>query len=316
MFADKRDEESGVELFVGLSQRADVSRIIPLLFTDGTFGKNGILEINGRFGSGKSILLLEIVTRCILDVEFGGCGAEVVFFDILNQMNIHRLGNLLQFRIREKTQNPSSIEKVLFQSLSRLKIKRAYSTALLFVELYRLEQSLNRGERTALICMDNITAFYWLARHQSPASPPNHNQFFLKLAAVISRISRQSGIPFIVTRQILFREQGAYWANKDGGSGRAQPPSWGTWRNNRSDFMGKTWSKVPTIRMTIQKVPKVLDLFEINVKFGTSTTSVFMQAHSECTTFSDNAQSADEEVSGAALAENFTDNLLDTPVYS
>ena len=58
--------------------------------------------------------------------------------------------------------------------------------------------------------------------------------------------------------------------------------------------MGKIWSKVPTIRMSLQKVPKTQDCIAIEIDAGSFSSSASMQINSDFTIFSSTVQNMDE----------------------
>ena len=108
------------------SQRPNLSGIIPDILTKQVFNGTSLLQIDGKFSTGKCIHLLELVTRCILDVEFGGRGrgGEVVYIDINCQLDMMRLSKSLEAKINRE---PAATEKFLQRYLARLKVKRVWT---------------------------------------------------------------------------------------------------------------------------------------------------------------------------------------------
>ena len=115
--------------------------------------------------------------------------------------------------------------------------------------------------KVALICLNGVTSFFWLGIHQYPASRWNESTFFSKLSTIITRINSESYISFIITRQLLFRnQQSAFLLLKNA---------------DQLDIMGRQWFDMITLRFVITKT-NIRGVVSVIVSVKQSSTSFYM----------------------------------------
>ena len=83
------------------------------------------MEINGHVGSGKSLLLVDMIARVILDERHGGCAGHVVLFDLDHRWNFFRLVDTLKATIRAGDE--TNREETLLECLERLTVVACHS---------------------------------------------------------------------------------------------------------------------------------------------------------------------------------------------
>ncbi|OQV20452.1 hypothetical protein BV898_05497 [Hypsibius exemplaris] len=215
--------ESAAELLCRVRKRPDISPAF--LDLDIHLVRTGLLEINGFSGSGKTLLTVEIVARCVLDHALGGCGGE---------------------------EKDHIAEGEMRKFLDKVEVVQCFSFDQFILALQQLEMTLHNRPDVALICIDSVTAFHWSVMAKTSAysadKPFAGNLAYAKLSDLIARIHAEFEIPVVVTRQTLFRNRQtgpSTSAKQEGVVDRAT-------KTYHDDFMGTIWAKLPTVRVVTE----------------------------------------------------------------
>ena len=170
------------QLLARLGARPDVSDLERILFPKGPQQKD-VIEFYGDEGSGKTQMLLHLMTRCLLPptwktVEVGGLNAGIAYVDNDYHFSMIRLTSIMDHTIRrcisrskkscEQNNNgvgfemPSEedIESVIKQSLGKLHIVKCNSSMQFVLSLYSLDSVFGNKPEVCLLFIDSISAFY------------------------------------------------------------------------------------------------------------------------------------------------------------
>lgn len=98
--ANRLIAESGVQLLARLTARPSLLSLDRNLFPDDLV-PGDIVQISGQPGTGKSFLLLHLLTKCLLpksfkNVEIGGLGAGAILIDTDHNISILKLATLME----------------------------------------------------------------------------------------------------------------------------------------------------------------------------------------------------------------------------
>lgn len=136
--------------------------------------------MKGSSGTGKSELIMKIITAMILpkrwgDVELPGNGYNVVLFDTDLNFNVKRQLELIIDRIQgsmdEDNASSESLLKDIMNRMWVLKCKDALELKTSLTSLNRRIKSLDNQQELSksrwLFVVDSIDAFYWAERNES-----------------------------------------------------------------------------------------------------------------------------------------------------
>ncbi len=163
------EEETGLEL-VGRLTGGKLMKTVELDLPgiDRPIRAKDIIEICGPENVGKSQLLYTACAKCLMPEKFGGLGLGVVFVDSELKFSIYRLVSVLETRINNQSEETESsnidIQSVVKECLSRFwKVRIESSDS--FVHVFdHLDELLLKKSPIFLVCIDSISAFYWLDR--------------------------------------------------------------------------------------------------------------------------------------------------------
>ncbi|XP_056440064.1 DNA repair protein XRCC2 [Gadus chalcogrammus] len=207
--------ETGAQLFARLEARRCLIDIEPHLFPKNCGPQYGeVVELHGLEGTGKTELLYHLLCRCILPVEAGGMGVEVVFVDTDYSLDMLRLVTILENRLAAGRSSSSpeaesdvgcSDEAALRTCLSRLLVVHCGSSSQLLLTLHYLETSLSSRPGLSLLLIDSISAFYWLDRCGGGESAARQEDKLTKCSKLLSRLLRDYRITVFATSHAIRR---------------------------------------------------------------------------------------------------------------
>lgn len=183
----------------------------------------------GNSGTGKTILLTELLSRCIIDFIRDPHASEsrLIVVDFDHHLDVSRVARSAR-RLLEESQTGFS-EALLEAALKRVEMIRCYSlgmsafrlqnvmdsvTCLVFTEgffgvLQYIEKSVF-ANRISSVFIDSITALYWPIQFRHPTSRAYENEIFKTLSRTITRINQHYDVAFFIIRLQLFRELKSY----------------------------------------------------------------------------------------------------------
>ena len=134
-------------------------------------------------------------------------------------------------------QDPSQVEDIVKQCLSRLYVVRCSSSSQFLITLHSLETLLGNNPDISLLVIDSVSEFYWINRTMSGGSghgPTNSNK--LVVEALRKLLITYNLVAFCAKAELF--EQRTHADNPDRG---------------HQDFMGHHWSRLVTHRWTLAK---------------------------------------------------------------
>lgn len=169
--------ESGLQLLARLSTRPNIHALNDRLFSAGlNFGD--VVEISGDLGTGKTILVTQILAKCLLpksmcETHIDGLGAGAILINCDHHFQLLKLVSLMESMLL-KIQKPgcssteqnqsldsSTIEKIIKAALANLTILNCYDRVQLLVTFHSLGNILSSNTDISLIVLDSISAYYW-----------------------------------------------------------------------------------------------------------------------------------------------------------
>lgn len=177
-----------------------------------------VLEVFGGAGVGKSELLMGMLVFTILplrfhDIDFGGNGLGVVYFDNDLKFNMGRLVHLLTLRweraiaqamldsrfsaaARRLTEDPSAKDTFLVSTLDRLIIYRCTDSLQFAATLAGLEPLLRSRDTIRIVMIDTLSAFYWQDKHEDG----NFQKSSTRAPTVLTRLLSQHNIVVVAAK--------------------------------------------------------------------------------------------------------------------
>lgn len=162
---------------MGESALSLVARLVnrPVLFKNYSFFQEEglrnkeVVQISGEGGSGKSLVLLDLIKACILPREYGGAEANIVLIDADCQFSVFQLVTMLKSSIIQmsgpetfhQSDNKRAMWKLVEASLERLSVFSCNDLESLFLRFHYLKTFLISNPNTSIVMIDNLSAFYW-----------------------------------------------------------------------------------------------------------------------------------------------------------
>ncbi|KAG4077484.1 hypothetical protein HA402_002911 [Bradysia odoriphaga] len=198
-------EESGAQLLARLASvlRPQLNDLDPFIFPNQGLFPNEIAEIAGDSGLGKTALLMHIMARVILPVEYGGKNGQTYFLLTEHNFDMDRFIWVLNKYISEATISTEPFESesdVLETSLQNLTIQRCFDETQFELAIYNLHKVLQESSRYCLLAVDNIGAFYHTPKNQEKGQPFYMKEVLTKLRLVVN----QHHVSLVYTKPAYF----------------------------------------------------------------------------------------------------------------
>lgn len=163
--------ESGIELLARLNKRPSLRGLEDILFFEGPRSTD-IIEISGEHSSGKTLLLSQLLAKCILPNyrEIGGYNASAVLINTEHHFEISKLMRFMRNIINAAntvsfTTDTIDMEfdetAVIKDSLRNLLVIDCYNSEQFALTLRMLDDIFVKHTKVALLAIDSITAHYW-----------------------------------------------------------------------------------------------------------------------------------------------------------
>ena len=197
-----------------------------------------VVEFSGQEGSGKTEILLHLITNCILpkswkDLKLNGRSVGVVYVDTDYHFQLLRLVTIMEHRILNAikvTQTGASLENnrsttgenipasdsahypekysdyedFIKSCLGRLFIVHCNSSIQLLATVLSLENLLAAKPEVGVFMIDSLSAFYWLDRCSGGESQSHQEHNQRKIVDVIRKYAQQYHVVLIATKQTIF----------------------------------------------------------------------------------------------------------------
>ncbi|XP_066597096.1 DNA repair protein XRCC2 [Prorops nasuta] len=200
--------ESGVQLLTRLSHRPDLLNLDEVVFPN-SFNSKATLEIIGNVSSGKTLLLTQLLAKCILpewykEIFIKGCNASAVLINTDHHFKVSKLAELMYFVIYNicKANNSGNIDNktiksIVHTSLENLIIINCYESNQFSIALETLDNIFLSNDRIAMVAIDSISSYYWEDRKSGGAW--SLNNYVKKLLEIIQNHTLQFNVALIYT---------------------------------------------------------------------------------------------------------------------
>ncbi|XP_014481713.1 PREDICTED: uncharacterized protein LOC106748040 [Dinoponera quadriceps] len=166
--------EDGLELLSRFREKQSSINLDEVLFPTGV-SNDKLIEIIGASSTGKTLLLCQFLAKCILPaqckgIKINGCNICAIIIDTLGQIQISKIAEFMTSMIHNAYQNISitppveTVDSIVNRSLNNLTVIRCCSNDQFQIILNMLKNELLDNEKTALLAIDNIFAYYWQER--------------------------------------------------------------------------------------------------------------------------------------------------------
>lgn len=142
-------------------------------------GRGHVLEIQGGPASGKTHLLYQLVSTCILPIISGGWNKAAIVYDTDQTFDIKRLYQLMRSRVQRQSSQDDDTDAhaAVMIALRNLRLFQVASTMQLAASISSLPiyhaQHLPTSE-IALLAIDSMSAFYWQDRFTGEKRRPRN----------------------------------------------------------------------------------------------------------------------------------------------
>lgn len=245
-----------------------------------------MFEFYGTEGTGKTELLLNLVTAMILPKEWNslqlnGLNAGVIFIDTDYKFQILRLVNIMEKRIVGMTEGKSldiqektsseEIENLVKECLKKLMIIRCCSSFQLLVTLHSLESTISNNPDIASIMIDSISAFYWIDRSNGGENISAQETNMKNIVEILSKLVNNYNLVLFTTKAAHFKSKNKEseknedkWTSKDiasKGDKTASPALHKQTKDIHTEFLCKSWHKFVKHRLILQKYSKCFSIY-------------------------------------------------------
>ncbi|XP_047367330.1 DNA repair protein XRCC2 [Vespa velutina] len=201
--------ESGLQLITRLRKNLCVSEFDDTLFFNG-LKNTDIIEITGDVSSGKSLLLANILAKCILpyrydDIHVKGLAASAILINTDCHFQISKLVKIMTTIVTDvyksidiKKVNNETINKIVNDVLDNLIIINCYGNDQFLLTLHTLESILFCNEKIVILAIDSISAYYWQTRENNDIK--SLDTYVINLIKLIRATTSQYNVITIYTR--------------------------------------------------------------------------------------------------------------------
>lgn len=157
--------ETGFQLFSRLNTRPTIENIHPDLFPNGGPKAKEVVEIMGETSTGKTLIITDLIARCLLPQEYSGKNAGVILLNTEHHFQLTLLVKKLKMFLKI---NPDSSDKeidaMVQLCLRNLLILDIFDSQQLYLTLNNFDCIMTNHNRISLVILDSLPAFYWSDR--------------------------------------------------------------------------------------------------------------------------------------------------------
>ncbi|CAG9860615.1 unnamed protein product [Phyllotreta striolata] len=189
--------ESGIQLFTRVNRKNDLNGINSHYFPNGGPLPNESIEVMGDLKLDKTDLLLDFIVKCILpsdlNSQWKSSGAVLVICE--HQLNIFKIIKVIEAHLkRNDVLDPK--KEILESALKNLTIFNCYSPEDLDLAIMNLQRLILVKDNINLVVIDNISAYYWIAKQKSNISYYHHaQQIFQKIISALASLNVENRTP-------------------------------------------------------------------------------------------------------------------------
>ena len=211
--------ESGMQLLARLTSncRKPLEGLDNRLFPEGLQAKQTV-EIFGDPGSGKTLLLTQLIAICILPtvykkISINGFDMNVLLINTDHHFQVSKLSQIMRNILKKSFANHENLEdlkmkEIIEKSLKNLLIIKCFDNNEFVCTLYSLPDVLNSNSKIGIIALDGISAFYWQDREAGEKGVVSINSYVSNTLTQIQESTFQFNVKTIFTRQADFVTKG------------------------------------------------------------------------------------------------------------
>ncbi|XP_011314265.1 DNA repair protein XRCC2 [Fopius arisanus] len=189
--------ESGFGFLARLASKPSFLNIEPRLFPNGLLAKETV-EICGETSTGKTILMSQLMTKCLLPPTVGGLGISILFLNTDHHFLVSKLSSLMLHILKNNwRKSDEEAKKIVYNSLANLTTINCYDYSQLLISLHSLDLTL-LNEAISLMMIDSISSFYWLHRERNGLCTLDH--YVKYLLKIIHKRTFQAKVSLIYTK--------------------------------------------------------------------------------------------------------------------
>lgn len=203
--------ESGAELLARLNSKASLRALEDTLFLEDPRNAD-VMEIGGEESTGKTLLLSQMLAKCILpdtyyrDGRIEGCNASAIFINTDHHFQTWKLIKLMSRMIDTASTVPTASrateldvdKKIVIQnSLRNLQIIDCYNSEEFSLTLRTLDEIFLDNGKIALLAIDSVAAYYW---EDSKDKISTMDTYVTKLLKLIKMHTTRFNVVTIYTR--------------------------------------------------------------------------------------------------------------------
>lgn len=156
---------SGYQLMVRsfAAQRPTLNNIWNEVFLPNGPQEKSLIEISGAPGTGKSLLLYELMARATLSTFYGGKHAQIIFIDLSHKFDLNVFIDIVQNTMNRhfmvSSQRPL-VDSLKWPCESIINVP-CYSADQFEIAFEDIEELLWDNKRVSMIAIDALDTFYW-----------------------------------------------------------------------------------------------------------------------------------------------------------
>ncbi|XP_076233270.1 X-ray repair cross complementing 2 [Calliopsis andreniformis] len=195
--------ESGAELLARLNGKStSLYGLDDNLFLKGPRDTD-VVEISGHGSTGKTLLLSQMLAKCILPNRSGsvrrinGCDASAILINTDHHFQVSKMIQLMTDIVDTAARDTNS-DDIVRNSLQNLRIVDCYDSEQFLSSLRTLEDLFIGNPAIALLAIDSVTAYYWQDRENNATT--TIDSYVRKLIKYVRTQTTRFNVATIYTR--------------------------------------------------------------------------------------------------------------------
>lgn len=202
--------ESGLQLFARTIDRPNLEGLNADMFPFGGPHPSQLIEITGNEGTGKTILITDVIARCIMPKSYAeyplpGKNCAAVIINTSHHFSLFKLSEIIEYYLKTLCRKikPGVIKTIIEKSLENLTVLNCYGFDNFQITLYNLESLILNRKDVSVVAVDSISAFYWTERALSDASIVAHHS---AITSLLEDLANKFGVIVFYTKVYSTKE--------------------------------------------------------------------------------------------------------------
>ncbi|XP_037941531.1 uncharacterized protein LOC119674464 [Teleopsis dalmanni] len=143
-----------------------------------------LVEISGASNTGKSLVLNQLIARCLPPTYFGGKYCDAILIDLGHKFSVQHFEKLVTRVINESGEKCTPAENitVIHNCLNSVTALNCYTAEDFDLAFDIVEDILWENQNVSLLAIDTLDAFYWADTHKKLVRMTTHyNKLVTKL---------------------------------------------------------------------------------------------------------------------------------------